>query len=206
MADLYHLLDEIQQPQERVLDENDYDNVDNSSLERNEDDREQVELPTFPPPSASADKDGVLLDEELIDSVEKTGEASNTPYTMLREWWKQELNCSELLPYNHELFESLVQTLEEQEGQLEEQAQFTGNADLDSLLSSIVRMDLDRVKFMLADITQARLQKIQEHPLHMRTMVDRMSEAEVRQFLCLSIYSNVRWYAFGLTSRFNYTD
>ena len=43
-------------------------------------------------------------------------------------------------------------------------------------------MESDRVRFLLADLTRTRLAKIENHALHNRDLVDRMSAEEVEYF------------------------
>jgi GINS complex subunit 4 len=53
------------------------------------------------------------------------------------------------------------------------------SGELASLVAQITKMDLDRTRFMLVDLARTRMAKIENHALHNKTMVDRMTEEEV---------------------------
>jgi len=167
MADLYHLLDEIEEPQEQqIVDEN---------KEWNEEDRERVELP-----DAFSQKDSAPeTTDERVDLEDFAAHESlqDLPYTKLQRMWTQELNSPELLPYDEETIQTLIEAVQQQEERSDDID--TGNANMDALLGSILKIDAERVKFLVSDLLKTRLKKIEAHPLHMREHIDRMSENEV---------------------------
>jgi len=109
-------------------------------------------------------------------------------YEHLKHLWIQELNCTELLSYDQQTIPELIEMLDGQEDTIDElQAQAKskeGNVDphLASLAASICKMDADRLRFLLTDLTRIRLQKIERYALHVREEVDRLSKDE-RTFL-----------------------
>lgn len=158
MADLYNLLGELEEPQEQLL--HDEEEI---PLER-----EQIELPV---PTKEA---VVEPDEEGESELESF---DNELYMKLRTMWTQELYAPELLPYDEEAMASLVEALREHEDALDDQEP-TGD-HVDALLQSVHKIDIDRVKFLMADLVKLRLQKIERYPLHMRNLTERMSASEV---------------------------
>ena len=126
-------------------------------------------------------------------------------YTQLKHLWIAEMSCPELFPFDAEIFEAHKNLVNEQEDQVEEltnsaaasHSKYDANVghrastrqkygkdqvdpNLTSLVASIHRMEADRVRFLLADLSRTRLKKIEAHPLYMRNMVDRMSSHEVK--------------------------
>ena len=107
-------------------------------------------------------------------------------YELLKSLWAQELMCPELLPHDIEtitLHLELLQGQEETIGELQDAAVAVGGGAADPMLShlaaGIYKMEADRVRFLLADLTRTRLAKLENHALHNRELVDRMSEDEV---------------------------
>jgi len=110
-------------------------------------------------------------------------------YETLKHLWIQELNCAELLPYHRQSIPVLMELLSAQEeiiDDLQDQGKnsfsaSSGNVDpsLASLAASVAKMDLDRVSFLLADLTRTRLGKIEKYALHNREVLDRMSDEEI---------------------------
>lgn len=124
-------------------------------------------------------------------------------YETLQHLWIQELNCTELLPYDDNTTSVLLEVLSHQEDtmdQLQEQAgRFSGSGSgtlnsssgrgsvdpsLASLAAGICKMDSDRLGFVMADLMRTRLFKIEKYALHNRDVLDRMSQGEVRDRLC----------------------
>mmetsp|Transcript_12094 Transcript_12094/g.26879 ORF Transcript_12094/g.26879 Transcript_12094/m.26879 type:complete len:346 (+) Transcript_12094:82-1119(+) len=110
-------------------------------------------------------------------------------YEQLKSLWCQELMCPELLPHDVETVGLHTELLRGQEDTVEELQQRVasgggGDGDaadpmLSSLAAGIYKMEADRVRFLLADLTRTRLAKIENHALHNRELVDRMSDEEV---------------------------
>lgn len=173
MADLYNLLDEIDEPQEQP-----FQSQEDSVASDIEQDREQVELPTFEKPSTAASETDERVDlEDLVAAQSLT----DLPYTRLQHLWSQELHSPELLAFDATTVQDLTEAVERQEEDAENM-EFGSDNNMNALVQSILKIDADRVKFLLADLLRTRLGKIEEHPLHMRTRTENMSENEV----CLS--------------------
>jgi len=122
------------------------------------------------------------------DEDEDAGAAEDEEYATLKTLWAQELLCPELLPRDDATLDSQLELLRSQEDTIEElQEQVAsggGSGDatdpiLASLAAGIYKMESDRVRFLLADLTRTRLAKIENHALHNRDLVDRMSAEEV---------------------------
>ena len=103
--------------------------------------------------------------------------AENDLYQKVQRCWMQERRCPELLPYDAEAIEELQAKMEEQQD-LIDQLESTGDP-VEALMSTLGQMDLDRTKFALSDWLTCRLGKIEAHPIHMRDMIENMSEAEI---------------------------
>ena len=119
------------------------------------------------------------------------GRALDPDYEQLRTLWISELVCPELFPNNDEIVSvhaDLLPEIEEsideliQQSRQQRQSSRDGHAsgELASLMAQISKMDLDRTRFMLVDLARTRMAKIENHALHNRTLVDRMTEQEVR--------------------------
>lgn len=195
MADLYNLLDGINESQQ----EEDHDL--GPTLEEGKDeseewdlqDRERLELP---PALAEAerrklqhvaDDEGELEEEEevvnLKDLEAERESLQDLPYMQLRQFWSQELHSPELLPYPEAVLTQLTEAVKKQENRLEEFAEneaTTGDSNMDSLIASLLRIDADRANFLICDSLKQRLFKIEDHPLYMREKLDCMSDKEVR--------------------------
>ena len=116
-------------------------------------------------------------------------------YTRLYQAWAQESRSPELLPpldpVTLEALRQAITDVDPDDDQQQQQHQECDNPHMNALIQSIRHIDIQRVKFLLADLLKLRLQKIQAHPLHMRTRTDRMSEAEVCIYDCGStVYSD----------------
>jgi DNA replication complex GINS protein SLD5 C-terminus len=106
-------------------------------------------------------------------------------YHRLGKLWAQECHSPELVPLDHDTIAAMSEQLRsaasgETINDIALQNAIAGNASMQALVESILRIDADRLKFLLADLLKRRLAKIEAHPLHMRSMTDRMSEHEVR--------------------------
>jgi hypothetical protein len=186
MADLYNLDEEIDALQENQ-------ESPNVEEEWETENAEEIELPEALEEAAKRKlqtQDDTYQAAAVVDDLEEklfSGKSSkeqerqleSLQYTQLYQKWSQELLSPELLPYPEELVESIKSSLEQAEDNVVE----TGNPNMDALFTSIIRIDAERAKFLLADLLKLRLQKIQAHPLYMRSRVDRMSYAEVRHDL-----------------------
>ena len=187
MADLENLLDEIN----------------NDATEQEEDDVSQRYEPpqdqsspttttmrSSIPAALTAAADRRNVDPTQLESEE--GDAHHLPdpeYEQLKSLWSQELACPELLPADAETVSLHVDLLEGQEETIDhllerskEHGRRSGEAsgELASLMAQITKMDLDRTRYMLVDLARTRMAKIENHALHNKTLVDRMTEEEVR--------------------------
>ena len=129
---------------------------------------QQAEKQRFDTDIDQGDKDLEDLQDELIE---------NDLYKRLQRCWMQERRCPELLPYDETAIEEIQEKMEEQQDMVD-QLESTGDP-VEALMSTLGQMDLDRTKFALSDWLTCRLSKIEAHPIHMRDMVDHMSDAEI---------------------------
>ena len=187
MADLHNLLDEVddalEEEQQPIVAFN--ENEDGEDEAWDDGDREQLDLPAALEEveqqkihgnyDEDVDKEEEL-DVELDD--EKGLEIEAECYSRLKRLWQQELACPELLPLDEETLRDITEELENREQAIDGLGEQSG--DIECLLGSVLKVDADRARFMLSDLLRARLWKIQQHPLHMRDLIDRMSDAEVR--------------------------
>lgn len=176
MADLYNLLDEIDNPQEN-LSEEDWDEAG----------REQLELPpalveaerrkhTQQQPSTPDAADERV---DLHDFLQPK-EIFDLPYARLNLLWSQEHSSPELLPYDAETIETMIEAIKRQEERIDDMDSLTGNANIDALTASLMKVDMERVKFLICNMLKQRLHKIESYHLHLRDNVESMSDNEVR--------------------------
>lgn len=161
MADLFNLLDGIEEPQEQL-----------QGAEEWEQDREEIAMPTLMPTNDTAEDDEEEDEDGKVDLPE-------LPYQKLQHMWRQELYSPELMSHDQSLVQDMLDAVREREDTLGENNSSTGNSHVDALLESILKIDMDRAKYLAGDLVKLRMEKIQRHPLHMRTMTDRMTEKEV---------------------------
>lgn len=191
MADLYNLQAELNEPEFPLLPTAE----DAEDTEEVLEDRHRVEEPEVPLALREAERkqheqldDSLKGDKGILDEEEELP-VEDPDYAQLKRLWQQEMNCPELLPYDEDTITLQMELLESQEDSIEkllEQASSSAPRDssrtdpgVASIIASIYKMDADRVRFMLTDLSRTRLAKIEEHPLYMREMVDRMSEQEI---------------------------
>ena len=126
------------------------------------------------------------------DDGDGEGRIPDQEYEQLKSSWYQELASPELLYADAEIVSLHVDVLEGQEETIDDlllrskhqhnpRQQKDGGAsgELASLVAQITKMDLDRTRFMLVDLARTRMAKIENHALHNRTLVDRMTAEEV---------------------------
>ena len=209
MADLNNLLDEVDEALQDD-DDNDGDAslaaADDQQQEEEQelpsqewdgDDREDVHVPDDMEELAQNKLYDNDDDDESQDSANddgmyngNSGEAGDNEshyhlYSRLKRLWQHEVACPELLPMrkgddegDQDIFEEIAQQLKNREDT--HAALLEGNDDLNTLLASILKVDMDRTKFMLADLMRTRLMKIQDYPIHMKELTDRMTDIEAR--------------------------
>mmetsp|Transcript_14774 Transcript_14774/g.32105 ORF Transcript_14774/g.32105 Transcript_14774/m.32105 type:complete len:323 (+) Transcript_14774:148-1116(+) len=136
--------------------------------------------------SGAQGRDG--MDDGDIDGDDEDGDGRhfNPDYEQLKALWTSELACPELLPHDAETVVQNVDELEKKEEIIDELLQRSkqqrqsreASGELASLVAQITKMDSDRTRFMLVDLARTRMAKIENHALHNRTLVDRMTEEE----------------------------
>lgn len=181
MADLYNLDAEIEDysQQEEVLEEEDDDgNLDENETINDNDDNDEAadaQVPAALRELAAArhkshddeDEDSDALEEDLLNNTNANPSATtmakarerlcDLAYTRLYRAWSQECRAPELLPWDRETVDR-VTSMHDSDGTID-----TGNANMDALLTSLLRIDAERGKFLLADLLKRRLQKIEAH-------------------------------------------
>ena len=190
MADLGNLLDEINNDDDSIGNnedlsegEEDLDNYDN-----------QRSSSSVPSALTAAVAQRRKLEEERdeatgVDDDEEGGRIPDPDYEQLKSLWTNEIASPELMPNDNEIVSIHVDVLEGQEETVDDLFQRSkqqrqsrdggASGELASLVAQITKMDLDRTRFMLVDLARTRMAKIENHALHNRTMVDRMTEEEV---------------------------
>lgn len=209
MADLDNVLDEIDindpDDQQRLLNDEDEDEIDIQDA-TGEDPPRRSAVPSALEAAAARrqqlqDKDlGIGREERDYqeasqDGLEEgdedgEGRALDPDYEQLRSLWISELVCPELFPNNDEIVsvhadllpeieESIDELIQQSRQQRQSSRDGQASGELASLMAQISKMDLDRTRFMLVDLARTRMAKIENHALHNRTLVDRMTEQEV---------------------------
>lgn len=209
MADLENLLDDINNDDDDINDDDQQQQLPSDYEGENEDDfnAESSERATVPAALAAAaakrQQQADENDEERdyqasggaaqdpygnIDGDEDgDGRHYNPDYEQLKALWTSELACPELLPHDAETVVQNVEELAKKEDIIDELLQRSkqqrqsreASGELASLVAQITKMDVDRTRFMLVDLARTRMAKIENHALHNRTLVDRMTEEEV---------------------------
>ena len=123
------------------------------------------------------------------DADGEGGRILDPDYEQLKSLWTNEIASPELMPNDNEIVSIHVDVLEGQEETVDDLFQRSkqqrqsrdggASGELASLVAQITKMDLDRTRFMLVDLARTRMAKIENHALHNRTLVDRMTEEEV---------------------------
>lgn len=177
MADLSNLLEE--------LDQNNESNIIENNDQQDWEEAEEVDLQLRKPTIEDTAEDWTKESLEKDASTAQKEAIAALSYTKLKNLWTAEANCPELLPYDETVFAAIREQITEAEERIEEMTSDgpEENPLLNSLYVSILTVDLERTKFLLSDLLRRRLDKIEMFPLHMREHVDRMSNAEVREWL-----------------------
>jgi len=128
------------------------------------------------------------LDNDNNEEEDDEDQNINPDYEQLKGLWMSELACPELLPADAETIAQNVEDLAQKEEVIDEllqrsksqrQSRDAASGEVASLVAQITKMDLDRTRFMLVDLARTRMAKIENHALHNRTLIDRMTEEEV---------------------------
>lgn len=183
MADLNNLLAELDDLQESVAENG--GNSDNADEQHENDEEALIDHsvePEVPPILAAVAQSGPSepADDDSLDG----GFTQDEDYMRLKSLWLQELLSPELMPYQDATIDMELQLLSGQEETMEKYVQQQQENGKDqhriALLADITKLDAARVKFVVQDLLTSRLNKIEEHALYNRELVDRMSDKEVR--------------------------
>ena len=128
--------------------------------------------------------DGLNADQNFFQGDDQQPE--DAEYEQLKRWWTQELaSPGDLMPYDKDIIEMHLELLQGQEDIIEsllEDGQVDEETSVHVALEvSVYRMEMDRLRYLLADLARIRLAKIERFALHMRTtaeMIERMSDDE----------------------------
>ena len=185
MADLYHLLDELDEQADDDVAIKDSDRrltastVATAESEEWDSPGEKLHVPlALQEAQNKQHKDEDYNDNDIdIDMEEETQHVENEICKRLHRHWTQERNCPELLEYDSSLVEELKEQFEERQEWID---RLEGSSEsVDALMATLAQLDLDRSKFVLSDWLSRRLDKLEAHPLYMREKVDHMSDAEL---------------------------
>lgn len=189
MADLFHLDDELDQPQDEMEEEEEEEVIDSAVSLVDDDvvdepDREIVDLP---PDLAHAAKQKTVEPAEddrldLQDFAVKGNLQEREEYSQLQHWWVQELQAPELLPWDGQVMAPMMEAAFSEE---EEDTKDNTN-NLEAILNDIRCVDKERVQFVVANLLQVRLRKIQACPWFYKKNKDRLSNGEVSLLFGLS--------------------
>lgn len=202
MADLDNLLDDINNDDNGSISDDDQQQLPSNYDDDNAEISEQAGVPPALAAAAATrrqmegndgfgaddDDDGAQGRDGMDDGDDEDGDGRhfNPDYEQLKALWTSELACPELLPHDAETIEQNVDELAKKEDIIDELLQRSKNqrqsreasGELASLVAQITKMDSDRTRFMLVDLARTRMAKIENHALHNRTLVDRMTEEE----------------------------
>jgi hypothetical protein len=142
-------------------------------------------------------------DEMLLLQSQEGDDALQVTYAHLRHVWTQEIQAPTILPLNYELVQTWSRVISSRENVLDEfplqdpDSASTHNhqrrrrgADPQekpyddqvwSLLQSVLRVDLERARFLLCDLLRTRLLKLQQYPwYYLKEQQNRLIPPEVR--------------------------
>jgi GINS complex subunit 4 len=186
MADLYNLLEELDERQEEDERINakpgrvSMETAATAEMSQEWDEPEQVDVSAaFSKPNNNDAQEGDLQYDMMGGNVEDQDNAleENLEYRRLENFWVQERLHPELLNYDEDVVESFKAKIDDHQ-ELIDQLEGSGET-VDALLASIAQIDVDRTKFVLSDWLSTRLAKIEAHPLYIREKLDHMSDAEI---------------------------
>jgi hypothetical protein len=187
MADLYHLLDEPVEVAQSVEEEDagswngDAEDTDvRVPLALQEAARRPYpEEPESPSKGTSHDLSEKLkrLDDPWSSSTQKLpqlqAELQELPYTRLYQSWSHECHAPDLLPFPNDILQPIREGLARYQAYMDECAEGEvdgANENVTALIHSLLRIDAERVKFLVADLLRRRIQKITRHPQHYWTL------------------------------------
>jgi hypothetical protein len=111
--------------------------------------------------------------DQLMSKSMQQLQLQDLPYTRLYHSWVQECHAPELLPFQYDVIQQIRDGLSRYEEFMEEamtmndgNTTLTNNENLNALVHSLLRIDVDRVKFLVSDLLRRRIQKLTLHPQH----------------------------------------
>jgi GINS complex subunit 4 len=84
----------------------------------------------------------------------------------MRQLLGQEKMAPELLPYQHALVETICKQINQKDREIQKRAQIKKNSGDERFYLNILRMEMERVKYMLKAYLRARIVKIEKHLLY----------------------------------------
>ena len=117
-------------------------------------------------------------------------------FEQLKRWWTQELaSPGDLMPYDSDIIDMHLELLQGQEDIIDRLLENSnvdeaGSANV-ALEVSLYRMEIDRLRYILADLTRTRIAKIERYALHMRTTPEEMNRASEGERQYLQIYGKL---------------
>jgi hypothetical protein len=131
------------------------------------------------------------LQEQQQEKRDYQIQLQKLPYTHLYHAWVQECHAPELLPYPYETIQQIRDGLLRYENYSCRNAQYElegdnhrhrssrhVNENLNALMDSLLRIDVQRVKFLLSDLLKRRIQKITLHPQHYMKLLEQEQQQE----------------------------
>ncbi|OQS06359.1 hypothetical protein THRCLA_01599 [Thraustotheca clavata] len=105
----------------------------------------------------------------------------NEDIDRLREAWINELNAPEILDFQSELMEEILEQVQNQQEFVDEisrdQEKMTEER---AFANKLYQMEIDRIKYMIASYLRVRLSKIEQHTRHViSNSLDRLSQGEI---------------------------
>ena len=179
MADLFHLDDELNQ---QLDDADDSEEVIDSAASPVDDDlvEQDREIIDLPPALAQAAKQKTVepasFEDDRLDLQDFAANGNlqeRDEYDQVQRWWVEELQAPELLPWDGQVMSPIMEAAFSDEDLKEP------SDDLEAILNDIRLVDKERVQFVVANLLQARLRKIQACPWFYMNNKERLSKAEV---------------------------
>lgn len=141
-------------------------------------------------------------DSYLVDSLQQQQQQEKRdyqiqlqklPYTHLYHAWVQECHAPELLPYPYGTIQQIRKGLTRYENyscmnvqdeldpgdtHRHRSRRQNTNENLNALMDSLLRIDVERVKFLLSDLLKRRIQKITLHPQHYMKLLEEQQQQQ----------------------------
>jgi GINS complex subunit 4 len=84
----------------------------------------------------------------------------------MRQLLGQEKMAPELLPYQHALVETIIKQVNQKDREIQKRAAAKRNNSDERFYLNILRMEMERIKYMLKAYLRARIVKIEKHLLY----------------------------------------